>query len=438
MGTRIRLAIGTVVVAVVVVVPGSSEARRQAQAPSPAATQGPTFRSEVTLVSTDVIPRDAQGRFVPDLTPSDFEIIEDGVPQTITSFTLINGGRTYNLLDPPAPDVPEGIVLPTQNRASTTVAGRVLIVIIDDLHFEPEHTPLVRRVVEQLAETLIHEGDLVALLSTGPSSIETGLTTDRKLVADSIRKVRGSGLTAQDIFRSLDSSQGPVDIRNRAQLAFTTAYNLLGSLEQIPNKRKAVVYISTGYDFDPYAEGRRGRDRIMGGRFSEPTRFLRDDENPYFRLNEVSADIDLYAFMRELTLSANRANATVYTVDPRGLAGVVDAGQYIDQSEWRTFLQKTQSTLRYMAVETGGFAVVNDNDFVSAFKRIDAETSDYYVIGFYSSNPDPQRRVRELEIRTRREGVAVASRQAYSLRTPGVAPKPPALRTTAPAPRRKK
>ena len=85
--------------------------------------------------------------------------------------------------------------------------------------------------------------------------------------------------------------------------------------------------------------------------------------------------------MRELTLAANRANATIFTVDPRGLSGVVDAGQRLDQSEWRTYIQKTQSSLRYLAEETGGFAVVNSNDFATAFKRIDAETSDYYVIG---------------------------------------------------------
>ena len=79
--------------------------------------------------------------------------------------------------------------------------------------------------------------------------------------------------------------------------------------------------------------------------------------------------------MRELALSANRANATIYTVDPRGLSGVVDSGQYIDQSEWRTYLQKTQSTLRYIAEQTGGFPVVNTNDFATEFRRIDAETS---------------------------------------------------------------
>jgi VWFA-related protein len=197
-------------------------------------------------------------------------------------------------------------------------------------------------------------------------------------------------MTAAELFQMLESSQGPGDLRNRAQRAFYTAYNLINELEKVQNKRKAVIYVSTGYDFDPFAEARRGRDRVMGGRFADPTRFLIDEDNPYFRLPAITADVDLYAYMRELTLAANRSNATLFTVDPRGLAGLVDAGQYLDQSEWRTYLQKTQSSLRYLAEETGGFAVVNDNDFATAFKRIDAETSDYYVIGYYSSNPDPK------------------------------------------------
>ena len=42
-----------------------------------------------------------------------------------------------------------------------------------------------------------------------------------------------------------------------------------------------------------------------------------------------------------------------------------------------------------MAEETGGFAVVNVNDFPAEFKRIDAETSDYYILGYTSSKPGP-------------------------------------------------
>ena len=57
---------------------------------------------------------------------------------------------------------------------------------------------------------------------------------------------------------------------------------------------KRCIYISTGYDFDPFAEGRNSRDRVMGGRFSDPMRFLLDEENPYFSMGRVTADIDLY------------------------------------------------------------------------------------------------------------------------------------------------
>jgi VWFA-related protein len=396
----------------------------------------PTFRAAITAVSTDVIPRDGDGRFVSDLTKDEFTVLEDGVAQTITAFSLVHGGRTFNILAPAAapPAAPEGIVLPTrQRRVVEDVAGRVLVIFVDDIHFEPEYTPHVRRLIEELNTNLVHDGDLVAMVSSGPSNISTGLTYDRKLVASAATKIRGSGLIAQEIFRTLETGQGPADVRNRAQLAFYAAYDLLAELETIQNKRKALVYISTGYDFDPFAEGRKGTDRIMGGRFSEPTRYLSQDQddNPYFSLPRINADIDLYSYMRELTLSANRANVSVFTVDPRGLAGVVDAGQYIDQSEWRTYLQKTQSTLRFIAEETGGFPVVNVNDFASEFKRIDAATSDYYILGYTSTNPDVARRVRQLEVKVSRPDVTVAARSAYSLKTPGKPPRP------APSPRKR-
>jgi hypothetical protein len=78
--------------------------------------------------------------------------------------------------------------------------------------------------------------------------------------------------------------------------------------------------------------------------------------------------------------------------------------------------------------ETGGFPVVNTNDFATEFKRIDAETSDYYVLGFYSSNPDPLKRTRTLEVSVTRPNIIVASRKAYSLKTEGKPPAPPPLK----------
>lgn len=404
---------------------------RQAPAPAPAGNQPqPTFRADVTLVTTDVIPRDADGNFISDLTKDDFTVIEDGKPQEIASFTLVHGGRVFNLLEPPppSPSETEGIVLPPKRRPVDPGSGRVLLIFVDDLHFEAQYTPHVRRIVQQMVDNLLHEGDLVAMVSSGPSAIEINPTLDRKLVASAASQIRGSALTPAEMFQMLETSQGPGDLRFRAQVAFQTMFNMLRSLDQVQNRRKAVVYISGGYDFDPFLDARHSKDRVMGGRFSDPTRFLIDEENPYFHLGTVTADIDLYAYMRELTLTANRTNASIFTIDPRGLAGVTDAGQYLDQSEWRTFLNKTISTLRYIAEETGGFAVVNDNDFVSALKRIDAETSDYYMIGYYSSNPDPTHRVRALEVTVNRPNVSVSSRKSYSLKTPGTPAPPPPLK----------
>jgi VWFA-related protein len=81
-------------------------------------------------------------------------------------------------------------------------------------------------------------------------------------------------------------------------------------------------------------------------------------------------------------------------------------------------VRKTQDSLRVLAEETGGTAVVNQNDFERALKKIDAETSDYYVLGYYSSNPDPTRKRRAIEVKVNKPGVSVWARKGYALKTP--------------------
>ena len=122
--------------------------------------------------------------------------------------------------------------------------------------------------------------------------------------------------------------------------------------------------------------------------------------------------------LSELTRAANRANATLYTIDPRGLVAGSDLDQNVDPTEWANYVRKSQDSLRTLAELTGGFAVVNQNDFDNALKRIDNETSDYYIVGYYSTNPDPTKRTRKLEIKTTRDRINVWSRSAYSLRPP--------------------
>ena len=105
---------------------------------------------------------------------------------------------------------------------------------------------------------------------------------------------------------------------------------------------------------------------------------------------------DLASELSELTREANRANTTIYTIDPRGLVGMPDLDQKVDMMDYQNYITTSQNSLRVLAEQTGGFATINQNDFMKALKRIDAETSDYYVLGYYSSNPDPTMRRRKV------------------------------------------
>ena len=78
-----------------------------------------------------------------------------------------------------------------------------------------------------------------------------------------------------------------------------------------------------------------------------------------------------------------------------------------------------------IAEETGGIAVVNQNDFERALKRIDNETSDYYVLGYVSKNSDLTRRRRQIEVRVSRKDLNVNYRKEYVLK-----PTPPPIGST--------
>src|SRR5262245_21685953 len=113
-----------------------------AGAQQPSATAKPTpaqpgqvIRSRVDLVTSDVIVRDPQGRFVSDLKQADFEVFEDGVRQEIVTFLMSHGGRIYADPAAVAARTEEGIVVPMPRPTGET-NGRVFLLFIDDLHLD--------------------------------------------------------------------------------------------------------------------------------------------------------------------------------------------------------------------------------------------------------------------------------------------------------------
>jgi VWFA-related protein len=376
--------------------------------------QPPTFRAGVDLVRTDAIVRDARGQFIADLKASEFEVYEDGVKQDIVSLTMIHGGREFNVLSPPPPRR-DGLILPA-NRPRSDTAGRILVIILDDFHLDPTIGPKTRQLVGQLLRDLIHQGDMFGIVSTGYSSISEQLTYDRQVLEAAISKISGNGLKPREIIEGAQSSQGPTELRHRAHVAFSLAYEQMRNLEKVQNRRKAVIYISSGYDFNPFAQSRL-EEQALRARVDAAD--LQND--PFFRTQQSSqmlAEGDLVRELAELTRAANRANATIYTIDPRGLAAGPDIDLDIRTPEWNAHLRTSQDSLRVIAEETGGFAIVNTNNFSNGIKRIDAETSDYYVLAYSASNTDPLKRLRRIEVKTTRPGATVFHRTSYT-RAPG-------------------
>ena len=423
MGIR-RLAAASAGLALGVILSSSAPEARQAPAPPPARpaapAQGqanPDFRVAIDLVTTDVIVRDAKDIFIADLTKDDFEVYEDGVKQTMASMTLVHGGRVLNLQAPPPPPAQEGIILPTA-RPRNDAAGRIFLIIVDDLHLDFRNTGRISDLFKRISRTLVHEGDMFGIVSTGPSSLAIDLTYDRKILDEAIKKITGNGLKPEDIIQGQDGPQGPTEVLYRAHVAFSTARDIVTQLERITNRRKAVVWVSNGFDFNPFADSRLGEDPTFGGRLGQ-TRDEGRDLNQQFNQGSQFADADLARELADLTRSANRANATFYTIDPRGLVAGADLDVQMDPAEFQNHIRKTQDSLRVLADETGGFAIVNQNNFDKGLKRIDAETSDYYVVGYYSSNPDPLKRTRKIEVKVvNRDGLNVWSRTSYTLRQP--------------------
>lgn len=410
----------------------SQQSQTRSQDPAPAKPQivpqpPPTFRSSVDLVTTDVIARDNAGQFVADLKPGEFDVYEDGVKQTVVQLLLFHGGRQYSPLAAPVQIQREGIILPPP-RPTNDTAGRIFIFFLDDLHLNFRDTGRIKDLVKKIKKELVHEGDMFGIVSTGPSSIAIDMTYNLKRLDEAMNKISGAGLRPADILEGGSTSEGPSEVRYRAHVAFSTAYDLLGQLEQVHNRRKALIYISNGYDFNPFPEARyKAEQERMGGGSSSSNadgsgsssyQNATDDPSGLFsRQGQVFAEADLARELAELTRSANRANVSFYTIDPRGLVGMPDLDETVDMTEWQDYIRKSQDSLRVLADETGGHAVVNSNDFDKALKRIDAETSDYYVLGYYSNNLDPLHRNRKVDIKVTRKGVSVWARPGYSLKS---------------------
>jgi VWFA-related protein len=378
--------------------------------------QQPQFRAGAQAVYTEVIARDANGAFVSDLRRDEFRVLEDGVEQAITLFRTFIGGRELEAVAA-RPATRGGLVLPPARQAGS---GRVFVVFIDDLHLQAADTPRTRRVLEQIRDELIHDGDLVGIVSTGYSSIEVDLSYDHghARFTRAIGKVMGSAPDPREVIATPRSGDDLAALRHNVHVAFKTAYNMLEQAAQITGRRKTFIYVSSGYHLNPFVDARLAAHQDQYASAGDGGVFL----NPFDQTGQFS-EADLIGQIGELVRAARRANVAFYAFDPRGLIAGPPIHVNLSASDWANWVTTTTSTLQALSDETGGFCACHTNDFGPAIRRIDGETSDYYMLGYTSNNPDASRVRRTIRIHvTRPEVRTVLYKSEYTLRRPSRSP----------------
>ena len=139
-------------------------------------------------------------------------------------------------------------------------------------------------------------------------------------------------------------------------------------------------------------------------------------------MRECDADRIMLAEMenstrfRDLFDQANRANESFYTIYPRGLAvfdSPIGPRRPPPPSEDARNLTSRHNSLRELAENTDGLAIVNREDIEVAMKRVVEDLTSYYLVGYYSSNTKLDGRFREIKVRVKRSGVQVRARRGY-------------------------
>src|SRR5829696_1225939 len=148
----------------------------------------PTFRVEVNYVEIDAVVTDAQGGFVRDLTKDDFELIEEGTPQSINALAMVD--LPVARVDPP---LFRGTAIEPDVRTNTgEFNGRVILIVLDDLQTDFRRTQPVRAAAKQFIRRFVGINDVVAIAHTG-SGANSGqdFTNSQPRLLKSIDKFTG-------------------------------------------------------------------------------------------------------------------------------------------------------------------------------------------------------------------------------------------------------
>ncbi|HMJ25408.1 MAG TPA: VWA domain-containing protein [Pyrinomonadaceae bacterium] len=360
-------------------------------------------RITTNLVQVDAVVTDKNGKVVTDLKPDEIRIMEDGRQQKITNFS-------YNVTESPSgPERKEKAATIDKNapaapptRLKLEDIRRTIAIVVDDLGLSFESTHFVRQALKKFVDEQMQTGDLVAIIRTGGGmGALQQFTSDKRQLYAAIERVKWNsvGRSGTSPFAPLEpptpgAKGAEIDAMNEELNQFREDMFSVGTLgavsyvvkglRQLPG-RKSILLISDGF-------------RIYN---------QEDSNRNYLALEKL----------RRLVDEAGRASVVIYTMNATGLQyfGLTAAdnpGSGDVQSmlnDRRTAAFENQGGLDYLAQQTGGIAIKNNNDLSNGIRRVLEDQRGFYLIGYRPDNAtfDPRtgrRTFHKLSLKVTRPG----------------------------------
>jgi VWFA-related protein len=385
------------------------------QQPPPAAPPQ-TFRSGAQVVEVDVRAIGKDGKFVTDLSLADFEITEDGVPQKIQSLVLIGAA-------PVAPLAPLAPLAPAPSAPVAPRPSQLWVFVFDTPHLSPGGLTRTRDAVVKFIGERFHQGDIGGIVADGRMA-NNRLTSDHEELKKAAATIK---MTGEARSLRLEQQEWP---RLRDELE---AFNIANG-----DRDALQVAVARACDEDPSACRRTTPDleimekakRLVATYKSAARLSLsvvdtlskglarREGPKTIVFLSEGFVIQEQEAELRQAVGQAARAGAHFYTIDARGLntgsgANIIDQAQAESAIGVSSHFDMQADGTNSLAVDTGGFAIRNENNFGRALDDIQRDAGTYYVVGYIPARDTFDGKYRAISVKVNRSGVKVRARRGY-------------------------
>ena len=364
-----------------------------------------TFRTRVDSVTVDVTVTDKQGHPVNDLKAEDFEITENKKPQAVQTFKRIEIDEAAGA-QPSTADITS---MDAMQREAARDDVRILAIFLDDYHVRRGNAMRVREELARFVSQLTPH-DLVAVVF--PLTPVSGITLSRnhEETASAIMNFEGRkyDYTPRNPYEQRYADYPPeMQEVLRRQVTISALEGLSLFLGTLRDGKKQILFVSEGL-VGTLPQGARTTGTLP--RFPSSPSSTQDAQDRAAFFNSV----DVLDEMKRIFVAASRSNSSIYTLDPRGLAtSEFQINDDVNSDNDRRTLNDAISSLRVIADQTDGRAIVSQNNPLPALRQMLTDTSAYYLLGYTSSESPRDGKFHEIQVRVKRKDVQVRARKGY-------------------------